>query len=787
MTELMNAVRMAAFRLAAVFMASLAVVATTLAATPQPHVCQLMPDGKLGSVGVTLDRPSTGAYTINSVFKFAPVAGVRRYTLTVVEYSINTSPATLGRSLSIDLDNLPGHFNEYELNLLADGLIGRVNHGGAVALTNAKGIEQLEAYYGAITGRAEISCSTPTEGIKITNFRYQPGSPFPGYFGTMRGTVTNTGSTPVTGIDFSFTSTPEVAVFEPEVVGLNPSVSPRIALLAPGEVREFLVPSHLQVDVGDLQRYHIAFQMSGTGSTGTVVATATAASGLDLTFYYLTIYEKVRALLFESLTPLTKLVDGYANLSFLGGHRVGALEGSINAFQEMGDGLLDAGSLLKDAANDPSGTRKVLTDKAEKIAQVMREYTSTRTKKQMAADLAGAGVTMSKAAVGQAWDWLGEVNAAYAKGDSREAARLISKASTEAAVGEVVVEAAAAKMFKKLVSDNLPRLLNKVRKRAPDAPLEGAPEVDFKRNVLDEIEDFNDLPTGVPLPGTAVARAGLTPDEHGALIQVAKHFDNEVAFFIRPRPPEAVEWAYRGYNAKPMAIKLKSVTNIDVDYLGYDSFADKKGLVALREPVKPDAKIRADIRAGKLKLDDPKIKEIVDRYNERKAEWDKSGGEEYIRKLNAENDGRGLKIYRYGKEVYTKISRDPDGLIRMDYNHGKPVYSDVDLLHIARPDGSQLSPERHKKVSEMMGAIIDRQHGDTFASSDFANGELAGKFADEYGREHMRGGEPLLIVTGDATTAGYVKDFELPADWGEGSNYDLFGKVKATYEGAVFR
>ena len=69
-------------------------------------------------------------------------------------------------------------------------------------------------------------------------------------------------------------------------------------------------------------------------------------------------------------------------------------------------------------------------------------------------------------------------------------------------------------------------------------------------------------------------------------------------------------------------------------------------------------------------------------------------------------------------------------------------------------------------------------------TSDFPNWDDAKKFAAQYANEHKRGGDPLIIVQPDVTTLGYVDEISVPDGDVPGSNYDLFGKITTTYEGA---
>ena len=49
-----------------------------------------------------------------------------------------------------------------------------------------------------------------------------------------------------------------------------------------------------------------------------------------------------------------------------------------------------------------------------------------------------------------------------------------------------------------------------------------------------------------------------------------------------------------------MAIKLKSITEIDHKWLGWDDFADTEGLVVFRKPKDPLEAMKAAVERGEL-------------------------------------------------------------------------------------------------------------------------------------------------------------------------------------------
>ncbi len=623
-----------------------------------------------------------------------------------------------------------------------------------------------------VSGSVSVAIEEP--GLEISELRLQPGSPVPGDFGNLRGTVTNIGSVDVTGIDFSIESNPEIVVIDRLLNELDPSVSPRIASLATGESQEFMIPFGMVSDAGGLATWTVDLTMTGAaevdGESTEVSTVGHVGGGLDLSVYWSSILSEVRRLLLQDALDFFEGINDWGDRSTLGGVAVGTGEGILTALQKMGDGALTAGELVvtKDG-------REQLSETAKGIVAASREYLHTTSMKKMFVDFADVRDDIAVGGVEVFANWLRDIDEAYTQGDVRAVSNLIAEPATAIATG-VGVEQAGAQLFGRLLTQPMVRRAMSGFKKAPEGVDEATGPVDFDKVVDGDYADLKDMPTGVPVTGQTVARAGLTADEHAWMIETAK--EHGVAFFVRPRPEQAARFAKLGYNAKPMAIKLKSVNEIDAQWLGFDDYAESQGLVVLREPTDPFPAMVEAVERGDLEWGGKEIDDIIERYNLRKAEWESKDA--LLEKLNA---GDGFKIQRYGKTITTKVAVNDDGLLIFTHNN-KPVYSDIDLLSIARPDGSPIPPELHKLISEQAGFGIDGQHGDSVMTSDFPNWTVAKKFAVQYAEEHMRGGDPLVIVQPDVTTLGYVDTIDVPAGDLPGSGYDLFGTITTTYEGA---
>jgi hypothetical protein len=655
---------------------------------------------------------------------------------------------------------------------------------------------------------ASTTVAIETTELVLDQVRLQPGHIVPGQFGNIRGTVTNTGSVDVKDIDFTLQSTPELVIVEGRIAQQGSAVSPRIQTLAPDETREFMIPVAMVIDAGNLASYRADLRMAGTARIDDefveVAGTATTGDGLDLSPYWSTIIGEVKRNLLSDTIDFFEGVNDWGESSTLAGVAVGSTEGALKAFQKMGDGVLATGDFVIEEVGS-GGARLTETGKAAVAAT--REYLHTHTAKEMGADLAALGYNVNNTVVGTLGHWMRDVDRAASAGNAREVSRLLAEPATELLVG-VGVEKAAGQLFARAVQSAVARKAVSYLKRSPEPldesiwlPTPEMPEIPFDRMVARELQDLKDMPTGVPLTGETAARVGLTADEHAWMIEMAK--EHGVTFFVRPRPEIAAKFAALGYNAKPMAIKLKSISEIDAKWLGWDDFTDSQGLVVFRKPKDPLQAMMDAVEAGELEPGSFEIDEIIARYNHRLAEWksfEKPFGDNgptvdpqqgILHKLNGDTlnpdgsitPGEGFDIQRYGNTKRTKVTIDSDGVIKFTHNN-QPVYSDIDLLAIAKPDGTHISADLHKLISKAAGFGIDSQHGDSVLTSDFPNWNTAKKFATQYAQEHMRGGDPLLIVQPDATTLGYVDQLTVPDGDIPGSDYDLYGLMSTTYEGA---
>ena len=690
-----------------------------------------------------------------------------------------------------------------------------------VYLTEGAGIVDMQASiaFDSITdmGRAiktvDGKFAIEVAALELTNLRLQPGKPIPGEFAFIRGTINNIGEIDISEIDFELMDeeenepVPEFTHIEKLVEELDEEISPRIELLEGGQSQDFIIPVGMILDVGSANRYTLPVRFKGTavieevdeGEEVEVTVEEILRDDIDRTKYWEDLLDEYFALLVNGAISVIDEIDAFGDSSLIGGISVGSAEGVIAAFESMGSGGLSFVDFLGETSGD--GGEK-LTKQAQQIVNVITEYNNTTTTTEKLIDLAELEESIAIDGVDIFASWMFDVEIAAREGRSRDVAKLLAEPTTNVATG-LGVEQAGAQIFAKLLNTGLGRkVLFKLTKKF-DVPNESSGAAIVGKYIDDLDASFDDLPAGVPLTGQHALMAGVEGDDLAFMLDTAKL--TNATFFVRPRPASAAKWAKAGYNAKPLPVKMKSVSPIDSEWLGYNS-ADS-GLVVIREPNDPTDKLRDAIANGDLDIDEDRaeIQAILNRYSAKKAEFENI--EATLAKLNTvkkhkivkdpdpanpefdvveEVEQAGIVVKRYGRDVITTVSVDPGtGRLIFDYN-GKPVYSDIDLLSVANRSGKNISPTLHEKILKESSYGFDGQHHATAQTSDFPKAEFAQKTAEQYLGEHTIAGEGLLIISPEGITKGFVDSFDtislaeakaLDAGKIKLSNYDLYGLV----------
>jgi len=414
-------------------------------------------------------------------------------------------------------------------------------------------------------------------------------------------------------------------------------------------------------------------------------------------------------------------------------------------------------------------------------------------------------------------DYIVDTVTAFADGNTREFTRLTTEPQVEVALG-LGVDSVTARILSRVVGAARARGLIKGRQKGVSAlsrellgAADNAAAEAAVRLVNAQRRLFDNAPEAVALTPKQAAGAGVDGRELAFMLRTAKRVQpdgSQVAYFVRPRPRSALRHALRALNAKPLGVKFKSVNDIDYKFLGYNR-ADE-GLVVLTRPASVETvqeNLLAAIRRGEIKPYTPEgmatMRMIWDRLSVKQNDF--NGRNEFLEKFNAtqthtitdpitgatrEVTQQGSLIQRFGNDVITTASIDPrTGRLRFDFN-GRDVYSDIDLLSVARVDGSNLDAAVHMRILRDAGFGFDRQHHATAQTSDFPDARVARDVALEFLTAHSRGGEPLLVVGPNGIIKTYVESFELiplnevQNEVGElterfvgQSGYDLYGQI----------
>jgi hypothetical protein len=245
----------------------------------------------------------------------------------------------------------------------------------------------------------------------------------------------------------------------------------------------------------------------------------------------------------------------------------------------------------------------------------------------------------------------------------------------------------------------------------------------------------------------------LIPAEMANVYGISQKMFNELAAFcekydvlvtLRSRSAEAISLIEAGLSAvKPAAIKLKTVTQLDVDFLGFPKNVvlglSKKvssiGQVLVREPIYLSAdcaaacalaKLQAEMIARGVERGSAKWYEVQSRWAQRYGEW-VSPGKGYIGNLDqAAKEGKLTLDWHWGENhIDPNLTQSPQTVLFRMANGGdgvripevfvngswKSITGDVDLVSVTAADGSPLSDKAYVHLLQELGATsVDIQH-----------------------------------------------------------------------------
>lgn len=320
------------------------------------------------------------------------------------------------------------------------------------------------------------------------------------------------------------------------------------------------------------------------------------------------------------------------------------------------------------------------------------------------------------------------------------------------------------------------------------------------------------LRAGDELSDNLLARIyGISSEQREALQKLCKKY--QIIATFRSRHPRALQFLKDNLAwPKPQGLKWKTVSDIDVEFLGYrpDALAKLELVEPPRDLIgKKGREFEAaldqymvGLRAKHPKLRDNKVLsgEVRQRMKVRAEEWEKLGPshelgpevstieigvsfDEGAQFANRKGVKQGITESR--KVTHTPVEGVIDPVtgarrrtweLTMEGSGGapaRPVVGDVDFLGLLEPDGGLIrDPKKRLQIYEELSLLLDMQHGESYTF-----------FLQKTRAEHLRccteGGEAMVTISpfGESTpTAGYFVDNLSVFD--DGPNTAFLGRRK---------
>jgi hypothetical protein len=265
---------------------------------------------------------------------------------------------------------------------------------------------------------------------------------------------------------------------------------------------------------------------------------------------------------------------------------------------------------------------------------------------------------------------------------------------------------------------------------------------------------------------------GLTSKQVTELINYCKRSDLIIA--VRQRSAKAAELIRKGLAvAKNEVIKIKAVSSVDTEFLGYAS--GDVGTVMWAEPVDKSFVQRKLSQWEARNAGNPNFaaskaaveQEVWARHKIRVDEWNNTS----IRRTVTNGDvsksidwgfnGSGNGAPRANKQIYRRFdlekAYDPTGSSGRVYQRllvGNkpglssgirlvPISQDVDVMAILKANGELLSPEERAAAYGHLMNVVDMQHGET--PTWIMDGEIMFQKKAKQLADVVPGGEPLAV------------------------------------------
>ncbi len=198
----------------------------------------------------------------------------------------------------------------------------------------------------------------------------------------------------------------------------------------------------------------------------------------------------------------------------------------------------------------------------------------------------------------------------------------------------------------------------------------------------------------------------------------------KVSLVFRSRAEESLAWLDKGAMLKPYWVKAKTVSWVDVQYLGYK--AEDVGRVIMRKPPSLEV-LEAELEAAKLESGTPEYQTVIERWQTREKNY--AHEIEEMEQWNKQGDVKGKWPWQEnGVDPNVQADQQLDYKFRLQPDPGSPgsqipeifnpktkewgsITGDIDLIAITKADGSALTDAEHVKIlKELAKGPLGTQH-----------------------------------------------------------------------------
>ncbi len=199
---------------------------------------------------------------------------------------------------------------------------------------------------------------------------------------------------------------------------------------------------------------------------------------------------------------------------------------------------------------------------------------------------------------------------------------------------------------------------------------------------------------------------------------------NKISLVFRSRAEESLAWLEKGGMLKPYWVKAKTVSWVDVEFLGYK--AKDVGRVIMREPPSLNV-LKDELKVKSIAEGTPEYQTVYERWETRTKNYAKE-----IKEMEGWNKKKNIK----GKWPWQENGVDPNVQadeylnykFRLTNDPGNPgsripeifnpktkkwgsITGDIDLIALTKADGSALSDAEHVKIlKELSKGPLGTQH-----------------------------------------------------------------------------